>query len=289
MNLERYKQIDVHLDANLNAQFWSQHIESHWMLERTDTQCGYIMEEHVHQFYELILNYYPVPLRHTVAGNAYETDTPFILLRAPYILHSTSALDFTPYTRTNIAFHPLVLAEFGGICKLGKLANVTECIIPATTEEIMALKPLFERLRRARDPHTPKYAWMSVLSALLYEISEMADRAVLHGTETPPYIQELLQYAVEHTEEDLSVEALAEHFFVSPSKLKRDFRTAVHMSLHEYITAVRIHRAKVLLTEEMPLAMIAQQCGFGSDSSFVYAFRQHTDMTPGEYRKRLTR
>ncbi|MBE6931423.1 MAG: helix-turn-helix transcriptional regulator [Ruminococcaceae bacterium] len=286
MKPERFKQIDIQLDTNLRIPFWKEQIEKLWIIERTDTDRGYVMDEHVHQFFELLINYYPVPLRHTVAGNAYDTDTPFIQFRAPYILHSTSALDFTPYTRTNIAFHPLVLAEFGGICKLGKLANCQECVIPTTTEKIMTLEPLLTRLRRVRDPNVPKHVWISALSMLIWEISEMAENAIVHGAETSPYIQELLQYTVEHAEEDLSIDTLAEHFFVSRNKLTRDFRAAVHMSLHEYITEVRIHRAKILLMEGLPLSVIAERCGFSGDSSFVYMFRSHTGMTPGEYRKR---
>jgi len=285
MKPERYKQIYVQLDTNLRIPFWTNEIEKLWIIERTDTDRGYIMEEHVHQFYELLICYYPVPLRHTAAGNAYETTTPFIQYRAPYLLHSTSALDFTPYTRTNIAFHPLVLAEFGGICQLGRLTNCRECLIPTTTEKIMTLEPLLFRLRRVRDPDVPRHVWMSALSMILWEISEMAEDAIVHGSETPLYIQEVLQYIVEHAEEELSIDSLSEHFFVSGTKLKRDFRAAVQMSLHEYVTNVRIHRAKVLLMKDMPLSLIAEKCGFSRDSSLVYMFRTHTGMTPGEYRK----
>lgn len=276
----------IQMDSVLDVVLWSEQIESLGLIERTDTDSGYIMEEHVHQFYELLINYYPVPLRHTVAGRAYETTTPFIQFRAPYLLHSTSALDNTEYTRTNIGFHPSVLAEYGGICKLGRLANCWECLIPITTEQLMNLEPLLTRLRCVRDPKTPKHVWISILAALLWEISELAAQAIIHGTEAAPYIQNLLQYIVRHAEDDLSNEALAEKFFVSRSKLKRDFHAAVNMSLHEYVTAIRIYRAKILLTEDMPLSMVAQQCGFSADASFGYMFRRHTGMTPGEYRRR---
>ena len=264
---------------------WRKEIESLLLIERTDTDSGYSMREHVHQYYELLFNYHPVPLRHTVAGNAHDTDSPFILFRAPYILHSTCALDTRPYTRTSIGFHPLVLREYGGICELGRLANCWECVIPTTTEKIMELQPLLARLQRVRDPSVPKRVWLGTLSTLLWEVSEMAAEADICTAGAAPYIQELLRYVVEHAEENLNIDTLAEHFFVSRAKLTRDFRAAVRMSLHEYVTAIRVHRAKILLTEEMPLSMIAEKCGFGSDSAFVYMFRRHTGMTPGEYRR----
>jgi len=271
-------------DSNLRR-LWDTQLETLLMKVRTDSSYELHMTEHVHQYYELILNFSSVHLRHTVAGRAYETDTPFILFRAPYILHSTIALDAQEYTRTGIVFHPCTLKECGGLCQLGRLANCWECLIPTTVEKLTELQPLLVRLHRVWDPAVPKYVWLSALAILLWEISEMAESAIIHDTEAPPYVQDLLWYVVEHAEEDLTIDSLAEKFYISRAKLTRDFRAAVHMSLHEYVTAIRIHRAKILLSEDMPLSMIAQQCGFSADASFAYMFRRHTGMTPGEYRR----
>ena len=286
MEKKRLKQVFVEKDDNLCVPEWNDQIEALWMIERTDTDCGLVMDEHVHSYYELVFCFQPIHLRHTVAGKAYETDSPFIMFRAPHLLHSTSCLDDTPYVRTNIGFHPNVLAEFGGICTLGKLANCWECLIPTTTQRLTELQPLLTRLRRVRDPNVPKNIWISTLTTLLWEISEMADSFQIHDTSATPYVQELLQYVALHTEEDLSIDTLAERFYVSASKLKRDFADAVHMPFHEYISAIRIHRAKALLRENMPLAMVAQMCGVSSESALIVMFRRHTGMTPGEYRRR---
>jgi len=267
---------------------WDRRIEMQMLIESTDTTRGYTMQEHVHQYYELLFNFTSAPLRHTVAGRAYDTDTPFILFRAPYILHASNALDQTEYTRTNIGFHPHVLTEFSNLCSLGRLANCWECIIPTTAEKIAEFEPLLIRLRRVRDPKVPKYVWVSTLATLLWEVSEMAEDALRHDPEAPPYMQELLRYVVEHAEENLTIDALAEHFFVSRAKLTRDFRAAVQMSLHEYITAIRLQRAKILLTEKKPLSLIAERCGFCSESAFICTFRRCTGMTPGEYRRSVT-
>ncbi len=274
-------------DIRQHVPHWSTNIEALLMTESTDTDHGYTMREHVHQYYELLFNFSPIPLRHTVAGQAHDTDTPFILFRAPYILHATVGLDNQPYTRTSIGFHPHVLTEFGGLCRLGRLANCWECMIPVTSEQLAALEPLLIRLRRVRDPAVPKSVWLGTLATLLWEVSEMAEGAIRHDIEAPSYMQELLRCVVEHAEEELTIDTLAERFFVSRAKLTRDFRAAVQMSLHEYVTAIRLQRAKLLLNEEMPLALIAERCGFGSESAFIYMFRRRTGMTPGEYRRRI--
>jgi len=280
MNLERKPK-----DKREHVPNWPTQIETLLMTESTDTDRGYKMREHVHQYYELLFNFSAVPLRHTVAGMAHDTDTPFILFRAPYILHATNARDRQPYTRTNIGFHPCVLTEYGGICTLGRLANCWECVIPTTDEQMAALEPLLVRLRRVRDPDVPKSVWLGTLATLLWEVNQLAEAAIRHDREAPPYIQDLLRYVVEHADETITIDSLAERFFISRAKLTRDFRAAVRMSLHEYITAIRLHRAKILLAEKIPLSLIAERCGFGSESAFIYTFRRHIGTTPGEYRR----
>ena len=98
-------------------------------------------------------------------------------------------------------------------------------------------------------------------------------------------MQELLRYIVEHLDEPLTLDSLAERFYVSRAKLTKDFRTMVNTSLHEYVTDVRLHRAKILLREGVPLPIVSEQCGYALESSFIYMFRTRTGMTPGEYRK----
>ena len=45
------------------------------------------------------------------------------------------------------------------------------------------------------------------------------------------------------------------------------------------------NNADYVLAENLPLSLIAQQCGFGSDSAFISMFRRHMGMTPGKYRR----
>ncbi len=153
----------------------------------------------------------------------------------------------------------------------------------------MELEPLLTRMRRVRDPHVPKNVWLSTLTALLWEINEMSENVRIHDVSSAPYVQEFLQYIATHIEEDLRIDALAEQFYVSTSRLKRDFTDAVHIPLHEYIRAIRIHRAKALLLENLPLSIVAQRCGLSGESALIGMFRRHTGITPGEFRRQNAR
>ncbi len=248
---------------------------------------GVSMDQEAHHYHELLFVYSPIPLRHTGNGKTYETDSPAILYRAPYTLHSTMCLSSALYERYVIWFTPEVLPAFGGICDLGKLGTQAECCIPTTEEQMRALQPLLELLigAQGKSPNN----WQGLFAAVLAEVNDLIPEGMRRGTESASYIQRLMHYAAENLQEDLSIPALADKFFISPSKLTADFREATSISLHEYISSIRVTRAKMWLSENYPIEIIAQWCGFTHESSFIRMFKSVVGMTPGEYRGRLYR
>ena len=238
------------------------------------------------QNYEIIINRSPITVRHTANGQVIETTTPCIVYRAPYVLHSSNTLGDDLYERWQVAFHEDVLSEFGGICSLGRLADQQACAIPVDTETIAMLEPYLYKLAQAYSRQLPKSVWVSALSLLLHEISERVPSSPAALSAAPPYLKELTQYIVEHIEEDLHVDELAKRFYISRAKLMRDFRASTRYTVYEFITAIRLAHAKVWLTKDIPMAIIAEKCGFAREASFIYMFRRETGMTPGEFRKR---
>ncbi|MDA8486268.1 AraC family transcriptional regulator [Pseudomonas resinovorans] len=87
---------------------------------------------------------------------------------------------------------------------------------------------------------------------------------------------------------DLSVEALASCAGISPAHFRRLFREAVGMPVHRYVLSTRLEQARRLLTlSEMPIAHIAQECGFSSQSHLTLSFRTIHAVTPAQFRTRL--
>lgn len=150
--------------------------------------------------------------------------------------------------------------------------------------------PLLDMLAERCHMHPtpmPDSVCAGLLATLLGMVSELVSDNPLDHSLAPSYIQEVMHYIVEHIDEDLSGEKLAARFFVSRTKLHTDFSETTHITLHEYITGIRVARAQLLLAEDIPLSHIAEQCGFSQDSAFIYMFRRETGMTPGEYRAKL--
>ena len=68
-------------------------------------------------------------------------------------------------------------------------------------------------------------------------------------------------------------------------QLYRKVQAVLDMNVMDYLTEIRLKRAKFLLRETTkPMAEIAAETGFNSAAYFTTFFKQHTQKTPSEYR-----
>lgn len=86
----------------------------------------------------------------------------------------------------------------------------------------------------------------------------------------------------------VSVDRLAALCRVSSSHLMRAFKQTTGQTVHSYVEAVRIEKARQLLYEnKLPLKAIAAALGFSTASSFSFAFRRATGGTPVSFRAQV--
>lgn len=103
---------------------------------------------------------------------------------------------------------------------------------------------------------------------------------------------ELLVTALEcieqHLSDDIRTEDLAAACFCSRSTLEKLFRSAFHISVHDYVVRRRMMRAAKELTEQprKSILAIAMEYGYSTHESFARAFGQVWNCKPSEFRKR---
>lgn len=99
-------------------------------------------------------------------------------------------------------------------------------------------------------------------------------------------VHEATLYIKEHYNEDLSLQSIADHIYVSRGYLSRIFNEVVGMKLTDYINIQRVNRAKWLLrNSEQSITDIAGSCGFESITYFEKIFNQIVNIPPTKYRK----
>jgi transcriptional regulator GlxA family with amidase domain len=103
-------------------------------------------------------------------------------------------------------------------------------------------------------------------------------------------IGELQSFIVEHPEEDLSVEKLADRVGMSPRNFARVFAREVGMTPARFIATVRVETARRLLEESTDgMESICRRSGLGTPESMRRAFLRSVGITPSQYRDRFNR
>ena len=96
-------------------------------------------------------------------------------------------------------------------------------------------------------------------------------------------VYRVLGYINDHYQEDLSLDTLANRFFISKYHLSREFNRLVGTSVYRYIIQKRLVVAKQLMGEGVPSTTVYQHCGFGDYSNFYRAFKSEYQISPKTY------
>ena len=99
-------------------------------------------------------------------------------------------------------------------------------------------------------------------------------------------ITSITRYLQEHMGDDLSLSILAEEFHLNPQYISQLFKSEIGVGFLAYLTGIRMERAKkLLLTTDLPVAEVAEQCGYGDYRVFTKVFKKNENVTPSQYRR----
>ena len=94
-------------------------------------------------------------------------------------------------------------------------------------------------------------------------------------------------YLDAHYTEKISLDALAEQFFISKFYLTRVFKEQYGVSINTYVLNLRITKAKQMLRfTDKKLEDIGYQCGLGAPHYFSRIFKQVEGIAPSEFREK---
>lgn len=100
--------------------------------------------------------------------------------------------------------------------------------------------------------------------------------------------EKLLTYLEEHIDDELSLDTLAEKFYVSKYHIAHIFKDNFGISIHQYIMKKRLALCKEALLSNDSITQVYSSFGFGDYSSFYRAFKKEYGDSPKDYKKKHT-
>jgi|HigsolmetaAR203D_1030402.scaffolds.fasta_scaffold00166_26 two-component system response regulator YesN len=104
----------------------------------------------------------------------------------------------------------------------------------------------------------------------------------------PDAVHRIKKYIIEHSHEDISLEAISRMAGLSPFYISKLFKEQFGINYIDFLTECRIEKAKKLMADpELSLKVIALEVGYRDPNYFSKVFKKMCDISPTEYRKAL--
>ncbi len=240
---------------------------------------------HVHDQYEL-LYFVSGSGTFTIEGSTYNLTKDCLILMRPAEFHKISVSCDEPYERMVVHFKKEILS---GIDSEGILTGVFDDR-PMGEGNFYApeefgkfdIKRLFEEMKTEGTAVEKQLAVTANLIPILRKLSTLSHTAKKHspGKRKNEVFSELVYFINRHISDNLSLDILSDHFFLSKSQLNRIFKDMTGTSLWEYVVIKRLMGARNLIHSGVPIIKASQQFGFADYSSFYRAYKKHFGISP---------
>jgi AraC-like DNA-binding protein len=132
-------------------------------------------------------------------------------------------------------------------------------------------------------------AIIQLLNVFAQYLADFAGRqSIASAGVEPPAVTRAKRFVQDHVDESINLEQVVQQVGVSRFYFCKLFKKATGMTLTEYVTRVRVEKAKTLLVDpSLRISEIVFAAGFGSIPRFNSVFKQHVGMPPTEYRLSL--
>lgn len=250
---------------------------------------------HQHDFYEVYF-FIGGSVEYSVEGRTYELKSGDLLLINPLELHQPRiAPDQQDYERIVLWINKNYLSElcFNKTsltrCFDSSIPDHTNLLRPTKIQQTYISAMLTELINENKsDSYAVEIASEAILLRFLVELNRLtisSESAEKKEEGSSSIIPDVLEYINNHYCEKLTLNSIADEFFVSKYYLSHAFNNTVGTSVHRYIVLKRLIHAKQMLLSGIKSTTAATNCGFNDYAGFYRAFTAEYGVTPTEFVK----
>jgi len=105
---------------------------------------------------------------------------------------------------------------------------------------------------------------------------------------TKKTVQKAIKYIQENFKKDISLDEVSEHVHISPYYFSKLFKKEQKVNFIDYLTDLRINKAKELLTTtDMSIKEICSNVGYSNPNYFSRSFKKNVGISPTEFKEGL--
>lgn len=249
--------------------------------------------QHFHPFYELCVMLSPDTV-HFLEGKPFDLETFDIMGIRPNTLHRTQYPAGGPCKRLIIQFNlPKYAAGLSN--EYEQLLSIFHQETPIFRFDAELQHRIYRKfndiflLAQKTDPMRnliihQKFIEFLTLLYLNREHNLYRNEPEMSAAEQKIYA--ITSYIHSHYAEELSLNMLAQQFYISSYYLSHQFKDVTGFTLSDYIQMTRVRNVQTMLVgTQIPITEAAARCGFNSFSQFNRIFRKHIGVAPSVYRK----
>ena len=250
-------------------------------------QMHSMAEPHSHDFYEL---YFLLDgeRQFFIENKMFKVNANSLVVVPPYRLHKTEG---GPYKRVNINVSPSLLPEYlnNFLIKISSLIAIKiegKCfdIIARLLSEGSKLQ--FSTVKNKTD------CLLSIAQTIIFILSahEIKPISALSTAHQPknvsPEVLKILSYINTNFNQPLTLKFLCDKFYLSKVSLCKKFKSVMNCSIMDYVSRLRLAKAKSLLRDEnMSVEDVSIECGYSSANYFGLIFKKEVGVSPLNYKK----
>ncbi len=251
------------------------------------------VELHHHDFYEV---YFLVSgdVTYAIEGRTYRVMPGDMMIISPRELHQVYIKpDMAPYERYVLWIDPKLLEQLStDDTNLAQCFNIGSPdysnLLHLQSGQRSAVRSLMEEI--LTETEASGYGVDLMQSSMLTHLMVLVNRIAAQGgtqrddiTYSSRVVTDVISYVNLHYGEPLSLDSLAERFFVSKYHLSHEFNRHIGTSVYRYIQKKRLQIARQLLSQGQKPNKVSSECGFGDYTGFYRAFKSEYGITPREF------
>ncbi|MBE6612966.1 MAG: AraC family transcriptional regulator [Ruminococcaceae bacterium] len=237
---------------------------------------------HMHDSYELLF-VLSGNIRVTNGSTSVIIAAPSLVMHRPFTLHRVERIgQDEPYHRYVYNFAKSLCQSMPDCPDPDRIFTRDMRVLQPDARLCERLSSMMELMSGKENEHIRRYLMAAVLSELAK--TDGFSEPVLPAGQLS-YISDVIRCLSDRFCETITPHELAEQYYISVSKLERDFKSATGMTIREMVWQMRIQLAKELLMQGELVADTAHRCGFVNESHFIRVFKRVCGTTPLRFRR----